>query len=57
MSTSPTDPSARESPAEKVAETEQEKASQILEREGLETELMDEDRSEVGEEVAGVEDE
>ncbi len=43
--------------AEELAQTEQEKDSQVLEREGVETELMDEDRSEVGEEVEGVEDE
>jgi hypothetical protein len=57
MSTSPTDKSASESAVEEVADTEQEKESQVLGREGLETELMDDDRSGVGEEVAGVEDE
>ncbi len=40
-----------------LAETEEEKESQVLEREAVETELMDEDRSEVGEGVEGVEDE
>ncbi len=43
--------------AEELVQTEQEKESQVLEREGVETELMDEDRSEVGEQVEGVEDE
>lgn len=57
MSTSPTDSSASESAAEEVADTEREKDSQVLGREGVESELMDEDRSEVGEDVAGVEDE
>ncbi len=47
-----TDDAARE-----LAETEEEKESQVLEREGVETELMDEDRSEVGERVEGVDDE
>ncbi|HEX2042733.1 MAG TPA: hypothetical protein VHF24_08845 [Acidimicrobiales bacterium] len=41
--------------AEELAETEQEKDSQVLKREPVETELMDEDRSEVGERVEGVE--
>lgn len=40
-----------------LAETEDEKESQVLEREAVETELMDEDRSDVGERVEGVEDE
>lgn len=57
MPTSPTDDSASDPTAEKVADVEEEKDSQVLGREGLETELMDEDRSEVGEDVAGVEDE
>lgn len=52
MPTPPTDDGA-----EKLADTEQEKDSQVLEREGVESELMDDDRSEVGEEVEGVEDE
>ncbi len=56
MSTSPTD-SASESAAKKVADTEDDKDSQVLGREGVEKELMDDDRSEVGEEVTGVEDE
>ncbi len=41
--------------AEELAETEQEKESQVLQREPVETELMDEDRSDVGERVEGVE--
>ncbi|MCA1657294.1 MAG: hypothetical protein LC713_06255 [Actinobacteria bacterium] len=40
-----------------VAELEEEKEAQVLEREGLEEELMDEDRSEVGEEITGVQEE
>ncbi len=43
--------------AQELAETEEEKQSQVLELEGVETELMDEGRSEVGEQVEGVEDE
>ncbi len=50
--TSPTDDAGEE-----LARTEEDKESQVLEREGVETELMDEDRSEVGERVEGVEDE
>ncbi|HEX2274018.1 MAG TPA: hypothetical protein VHG90_09115 [Acidimicrobiales bacterium] len=42
---------------EELAETEEEKESQVLKREPVETELMDDDRSEVGEQVEGVEDE
>jgi hypothetical protein len=53
MSNSPTDDAA----AEDLAEVEDQKDDQVLEREGVETELMDEDRSEVGERVAGVEEE
>ena len=52
MPSTPTDDGAQE-----LADTEQEKDSQILEREGVESELMDDDRSEVGEQVEGVEDE
>ncbi len=52
MTTSPTDDGAQE-----LAETEEEKQSQVLEREAVETELMDEGESEVGEQVEGVEDE
>lgn len=43
--------------AAELAETEEKKEDEVLEREGVETELMDADRSEVGERVAGVEDE
>ena len=53
MANSPTDDAA----AEALAEVEDKKDDQVLEREGVETELMDQDRSEVGEEVAGVEEE
>ncbi len=44
-------------PAAELAETEQKKDDEVLEREGVETELMDADRSDVGERVDGVEDE
>ena len=53
MSTTPPD---REAAAE-LAEAEEKKEDEVLEREPLEAKLMDEDRSEVGEEVEGVEDE
>jgi hypothetical protein len=43
--------------ARELAEVEEEKESQVLEREPLETELMDDDRSEVGEDIEGIEDE
>ena len=43
--------------AAELAETQDKKDDAVLEREGVETELMDEDRSEVGERVEGVEDE
>ena len=52
MTSPPTDDGGQE-----LARTEEEKEGQVLEREGVETELMDEDRSEVGEQVEGVEDE
>lgn len=52
MSTPPPDDAAAE-----LAETQDKKDDEVLEREGVETELMDEDRSEVGEELEGVEDE
>ncbi len=50
--TSPSD-----DPGEELVRTDEEKESQVLEREGVETELMDEGRSDVGERVEGVEDE
>jgi hypothetical protein len=53
MSTTPPEDGA----AAELAETQDEKDDQVLEREGVETELMDEDQSEVGEGVEGVEDE
>jgi hypothetical protein len=40
-----------------VTELEEEKEAQVLEREGFEEELMEEDRSEVGEHITGVQDE
>ena len=51
-STPPQDGAAAE-----LAETREKKDDEVLEREGVETELMDEDRSDVGEVVEGVEDE
>jgi hypothetical protein len=53
MSTSPSDDPA----GAELAETEEKKDDEVLEREGVETQLMDEDRSELGEQVEGVEDE
>ncbi len=52
MTSPPTDDSADE-----LARAEEEKESQVLEREGVETELMDEGRSDVGERVEDVDDE
>ena len=43
--------------AEELHELHQEKDSQVLEREPLETELMDDDRSDAGEDIEDVEDE
>ena len=51
-STPPEDGAAAE-----LADTQAKKDDEVLEREGVETELMDEDRSDVGQEVEGVEDE
>lgn len=45
---------APDDPAEQAAETEQQKEDEVLEREGLETELMDSESSEVGEDIDGV---
>ena len=53
MSTTPPEDGA----AAELAETQDKKDDEVLEREGVETELMDEDRSDVGEQVEGVEDE
>ncbi len=53
MSTTPPEDGA----AAELAETQEKKDDEVLEREGVETELMDEDRSKVGERVEGVEDE
>ena len=52
MASTPSDDAAQD-----LADTEGEKDAQVLDREGVETELMDDDRSQVGEEVEGVEDE
>jgi hypothetical protein len=41
-------------PEEELAEIEAEKDNQVMEREGLEQELMQQDASEVGEEIDGV---
>ena len=57
MSTSPTENPAGKTAAEDLADTEQKKDSEVLDREGVEAELMDDDRSQVGEQVEGVEDE
>jgi len=43
--------------AEKLHELHKDKDDQVLERESLETELMDDERSDVGENIEGVEDE
>ena len=51
-STPPEDGAAAE-----LADTQTKKDDEVLEREGVETELMDEDRSDVGQQVEGVEDE
>ncbi len=42
--------------AKEIHELHQEKDDQVLEREPLETELMDEDRSDTGTDIEGVED-
>ena len=52
MTTEPTDDGA-----DKVHRLHQEKDDQVLERESVETELMDDDRSGAGEHIEGVEDE
>ncbi len=44
-----------ENGAQELHELHEEKDAQVLEREPMETELMDEDRSDVGEDIAGVE--
>ncbi|MGH9279224.1 MAG: hypothetical protein ACRD12_14100 [Acidimicrobiales bacterium] len=44
------------SPQEELAEQEEKKDDEVLEREGFEQELMQEGESEVGERVEGVED-
>ncbi len=51
MSTTPPDPEAEA----ELAESEEKKDDEVLEREPLETKLMDEDRSEVGADVEAVE--
>ena len=53
MSTTPPEDGA----AAELAGAKEKKDDEVLEREGVETELMDQDRSEVGESVEGVEDE
>ena len=45
---------APDDPAEQAAENEQQKEEEVLEREGLETELMDSEASDVGESIDGV---
>jgi hypothetical protein len=44
------------SPKEDLADQERKKEDEVLEREGLEQELIQEGESEVGEEIEGVED-
>ena len=46
---------APDDPAEELAEQEEKKQDEVLEREGFEQELMDEDASDVGEDVEDVE--
>lgn len=46
----------REDSGDELHQLHQEKDAQVLEREPLETELMDEDRSETGSDLDGVED-
>ncbi|HEX6596095.1 MAG TPA: hypothetical protein VF045_04120 [Acidimicrobiales bacterium] len=41
-------------PAEEAAATKQQQEDEVLEREGLETELMDKEESEVGEDIDAV---
>ena len=53
MSTTPPEDGA----AAELAEPQEKKDDEVLEREGVETELMDDDRSAAGEQVEGVEDE
>lgn len=52
VTTEPTDDGA-----EKVHQLHQEKDDQVLERESLETELMEDDRSDAGEDIEDVENE
>ncbi len=51
MSTTPPEDGA----AAELAETQEKKDDEVLEREPLETKLMDEERSDVGADVEGVE--
>ena len=44
-------------PEEELAENEEVKQDEVLEREGVEQELMQTDRSDVGEAIEGVQDE
>ena len=46
---------AAETPKQDIEEQAQEQQDQVLQREGMEKELMDDDRSEVGERVDEVE--
>lgn len=46
---------APETPEQDIREQAQEQQDQVLQREGMEKELMDEDRSQVGERVDDVE--
>jgi hypothetical protein len=51
-----TPPEHHDSPEEELAEDHAEKEAQVLEREGLETEMMEHDDSEAGEQVGDVQD-
>jgi hypothetical protein len=46
---------AAENPRQDIEEQAQEQEDQVLQREGMEKELMDDDRSEVGERIEEVE--
>ena len=53
----PEDPTDAPPPEEELAENEAVKEDEVLEREGVEQELMQTGRSEVGEDLEGVQDE
>ena len=53
----PEDRTDEKPPKVELAENEDVKEEEVLDREGVEQELMQTDRSDVGEEIEGVEDE